>query len=96
MDFIIGFLRTVRHHDSIMVIMDRLKKVAHFIPVKSTFSSNDVSHVFIVDVVRLHGVPKKIVSDKDEKFTSNFWKELFARLGIEMAFSTTYHLQTFG
>jgi len=81
MDFITSILRTTRHHDSIMVVMDRFTKVAHFIPVKSTFSASDVEHVFIRYVVRLHGVPKNIFPNKDEKFTSKFWKELFAGLG---------------
>jgi len=92
MDFIIGFPTTVRQHDSIMVIVDRLTKVSHFIPMKSTFLTSDVAHVFIRDVVRLHGVPNKIVSNSDAKFTSMFWKELFASLGTKLAFSTIYHL----
>ena len=96
MDFIIGFLKIVRHHDSIMVVVDMLEKVTHFIPVKTTYSVSDVAHVFIRDVVRLHGVPKNIVSDKDAKFTSKFWKELFAGLGTELAFNTTYNPQTDG
>jgi len=96
MEFITGFPRTLRQHDSIMVVVYRLTKVAHFIPVTSTFSASDVTKVFIRDVVRLHGVPKKIVSDRDAKFTSKFWKELFAGLGIKLAFSTTYHLQIDG
>jgi len=79
-----------------MVVVDRLKRVAHFIPVKSTFSTSDVAQVFIRDVIRLHGVPKKIVSDKDENFTFKFWKELFSSLGTKLAFSTAYHLQTDG
>lgn len=91
MDFITGLPKTVKQHDSIMVIVDRLTKVTHFIPVKSTFSASDVAKVFIRDVVRLHGVPKKIVSDRDAKFNSKFWKELFTGLGIELAFSTTYY-----
>ena len=90
MDFIIGFPRKSRQHDSIMVVVDRFTKVAHFIPVKSTCSSSDVAHVFIRDVVRLHGVLKKIVSDRDEKFTSKFWNKLFVGLGTELAFNTTY------
>ena len=96
MDFIIGLSRIVRQHDSIMVVVDRLTKVAHFIPVKSTFSASDVAQVFIRDVVTLHGVPKNIVLDKDVKFTSKFWKELFAGLGTKLAFNTTYHRQTDG
>eukprot|EP00253_Pinus_taeda_P008402 PITA_08402 len=75
MDFITGLPKTVKQHDSIMVVMDRLKKVAHFIPVKSTFSASDVAQVFIKDVVRLHGVPKNSVCDRDVKFISKLWKE---------------------
>ena len=92
MDFIRSFPRTLRQHDSIMVVVDRLTKVSHFILVKSTFSASHVTQVFIIDVVILHGVLKKIVSDRDANFTSRFWKELLAGLGTEFAFSTTYHL----
>ena len=79
-----------------MVVVDGLTRVAHFIPVKSTYSASDVAQVFIRYVVRLHGVPRKIVSYKDAKFTSKFWKVLFTGLGIELAFSTTYHPQKYG
>jgi len=83
----------MKQHDSIMVVVDRLTKVAHFILLKYTFSARDVAQVFIRDVFRLYSVPKKIVSIRDEKFTYKFWKELFAGLDIELAFSTTYHPQ---
>jgi len=56
-------------------------KIAHFIPVNSTFSASNVAWVFIRDLVRFHGVPKKVFSDMDSKLTSKFWKELFAGLG---------------
>ena len=69
MDFITGLSRIVRQHDSIMVMVDRLTKVVYFILVKSTFSSSNVAQIFIKYVVRLHGVPKTIVSERDEKFT---------------------------
>lgn len=75
-----------------MLVVDKLKKVAHLIRVKSTYSYNDVAQVFIKDVERLHGVLKNIMLDKDAKFTSMFWKELFAGLGIELAFNTSYHM----
>ena len=91
MDFITILLRTSRQHDSIMVVIDRLMKVAHFIPVKYTYSNNDVAQVFMRDVVRLHGVPKNIVSDRDENFTSKFWKELFGGLGTWLDFNIAYH-----
>lgn len=95
MDFITGFSRTFRQHDSITVVVDKLTKLVHFNLVKSTYTTTDVSQVFIKDIVRFHGVPKNIISNRDVKFTSRFWKELFAGSGIELAFSTTYHPQTY-
>ena len=94
MDFITVISRIPRQLDYIMVMVDRLRKVAHFIVVKTTYSTSEVAQVFIREIVRLHGVPKNIVSDKDAKFTSMFWKEIFAGLGTDLAFSTTYHLLT--
>lgn len=96
MDFITGFPRTSRQHDSIMVVVEILTKVAHFIQVNSNYSATNVAHVFIRDIVRLHGVSKNIMSNRDAKFTSWFWKELFVGLSIELAFSTTYHPQIDG
>ena len=96
MDFISSFPRTARQHDFIMVVVDRLKKFAHFIPVKTTYSASNVSQVLIRDIVILHGVPKNIVSNMDANFNYKFWKELFLGLGTELAFNTTYHLQTYG
>ena len=95
-EFIIGQPRTLKKYDSIMVVVDRLSKVAHFIAVKSTNSASQVAQIFIREIVRLHGVPKKIISNRDAKFTSMFLKELFASLGKKLAFSTTHHLQTDG
>ena len=81
MDFITSFLRTYRQHESIMVVLDRLTKVAHFIPIKYTYSTIYVTQVFIRNVVKLHGVPKNIVSDMDAKFNSILWNDLFVGLG---------------
>jgi len=81
MDLITGILRTARKNDSIMFVVKRLSKVVHFITLKTKYSTSEATQVFIREIVRLHGVPKKIVSDRDEKFTSKFWKELFASLG---------------
>ena len=74
-----------------MVLIERLRKIYHFIPVKTAYSSSEVAHVFIWEIMILHGFLKKIVSDRDAKFTSKFWKELFVGLGIELALSITYH-----
>ena len=94
MDFITGLPMTWRQHDSIMVVVDKLKKVAHFIPVKSTYETGDIAKIFMKEIFKLHGLPKAIVSDRDVKFTSNFWKGLFVDLGTKLNFSTAYHPQT--
>jgi len=96
MDFIIGFPMTVRHHDSIMVVVEKLTKVAHFIPVKSTHKTNDIAKIFMKEIFKLHGFPKTIILDRYTKFTSNFWKGLLKYLGTQLKFSTTYHPQTNG
>ena len=81
MDFITGLPMTWRQHDSIMVVVDKLTKEAHFILVKSTHKTNDIANIFIKDIFKLHGLPKAIVSDRDVKFTSSFWKG--CRFGYE-------------
>jgi hypothetical protein len=72
MYFIIGFPITTKLHDSIMVVVDKLTKDAHFIPLKTTHKAVDVADIFLKEVARLHRIPKMIVSDRDSKFTSNF------------------------
>ena len=79
-----------------MVVIDKLSKVAHFVAVKTTNSASEVSQIFIKEIVRLHGVPKKIISSRGAKFTSRFWKELLGGLGVELACSTTYQMQMNG
>jgi hypothetical protein len=74
MDFITGLPRTGKLHDLIMVVVDKLTKFAHFIPLKNTHKAADVVDIFMKEVARLHGIPKTIVSDRDPKFTSNLWK----------------------
>ena len=72
MDFITGFPRTSKLHDSIMVVVDKLTKAAHFISLKTTHKAADVVDIFMKEVARLHVIPKTIVSNRDSKFTSNF------------------------
>ena len=96
MDFIIGLSMTWRQHDSIIVVVEKLRKVAHFILVKSTHKTDDIVKIFMKEVFKLHGLPKAIASDRDVKFTSNFWKGLFAYLGTKLNFHLTYHPQTDG
>ena len=91
MDFIRGLSMTWRQYDSIMVVVDNFRNVAHFIPVKSTNKTYDIAKNFKRKIFKLHGLPKAIVFDRDVKFTSNFWNGLFANLGTKLNFSTAYH-----
>ena len=96
MDFVTG-LPTVRgRYDSIWVIVDRLTKSAHFIPVWTKYTTEKLAEVYIREIVRLHGVPESIVSDRDPKFTPRFWKSLQEHLGTKLLFSTAFHPQTDG
>jgi hypothetical protein len=96
MDFIIGLPKSTKKNDSIMVVVDKLSKSAHFIPVKSTCKAIDIANIFMKEIFRMHGMPKEIVSNRDTKFTSNFWKSLMVGLETKFLFSTTYHPQTDG
>ena len=96
MDFITGLPRTSKQHDPIMVVVDKLTKAAHFIPLKTTHKEAYVVDIFIKEVARLHGIPKTIVSDRDPKFTSNFWTGLFKGFETNLNFSTTYHPKSDG
>nr|CAE05068.2 OSJNBa0094P09.7 [Oryza sativa Japonica Group] len=96
MDFITGLPKTQGGYDSIWVIVDRLTKVARFIPVKTTYGGNKLAELYFARIVSLHGIPKKIVSDRGSQFTSHFWKKLQEELGTRLNFSTAYHPQTDG
>jgi transposase InsO family protein len=96
MDFIGGLPRTQSGYDFIWVIMDRLTKVAHFIPVKTTYSGPQLAELYMLRIVCLHGVPKKIVSDRGMHFTLTFWERLHEALDTQLHFSSAYHPQTDG
>jgi hypothetical protein len=96
MDFIVGLPRTRTGYDSIWLVVDRLTKAAHFIPVKITYNSAVLAELYMARIVCLHGVPKKIVSDRGTQFTSHFWQQLHEALGTHLNFSSTYHPQTDG
>jgi hypothetical protein len=81
MDFVTGLPRTQKGNDSIWVIIDRLTKVAHFITVKTTFGGAALARIYLKEIVRLHGIPRKIVSDRGTQFTSKFWKGLQQAMG---------------
>lgn len=91
MDFIMGLPRIGKLHDSIMVVVDKLTEASHFIPLKTTHKEAEIVDIFMKEVARLHEIPKTIVSDRDPKFTSNFWKGLFKGFRMNLKFSTAYH-----
>ncbi|WVZ50601.1 LOW QUALITY PROTEIN: hypothetical protein U9M48_001841 [Paspalum notatum var. saurae] len=96
MDFVVGLPRTPKGKDAIWVVVDRLSKVAHFIPYRSTNSASDLAPIYVREIVRLHGVPKTIISDRDSKFNSKFWQSLQSALGTDVVLSTAFHPQTDG
>jgi hypothetical protein len=91
MDFITKFPRTRKQHDVIMVVVGKLTKASHFIPMKVTHKETNVSYIYIREVACLHGIPKTIVSDRDPNFTSNFWRGLFKGFRKNINFNTAYH-----
>ena len=74
----------------------KLTKASHFIPVKSTYKADSIAKIFMKEIFRLHGLPKAIISDRNTKFNSNFWKGLFAYLGTKLNFNIAYHPETDG
>ncbi|TYK11044.1 ty3-gypsy retrotransposon protein [Cucumis melo var. makuwa] len=94
MDFITRLPRTLRGFTVIWVVVDRLTKSAHFVPGKSTYTASKWAQLYMSEIVRLHGVPVSIVSDRDARFTSKFWKGLQTVMGTRLDFSATFHPQT--
>jgi hypothetical protein len=96
MDFVVGLPNTSRHHDSIWVIVDRLTKTAHFLPVHTTHKTEKYVEFYIDQIVRLHGIPKTIMSDRGALFVAHFWEQLQKSLGFTVIRSSAYHPQTDG
>jgi len=94
MDFVIHIPHTLRKHDSIWVIVDRLTKTAHFLPIDLRISMQKLAQIYIREIIRLHGVPSSIVSDRDPRFTSRFWQTLQEAIGTGLRLSSAYHPQT--
>ncbi|KAD7478106.1 hypothetical protein E3N88_01242 [Mikania micrantha] len=96
MDFITKLPLTAKRHDTIWVIVDRLTKSAHFLPIRETYTSEKLSELFVKEIITRHGVPVSIVSDRDTRFVSRFWKRFHESMGTRLNISTAYHPQTDG
>ena len=96
MDFLMALPRTQRGFNSVWIIVDRLTKSAHFLPMKDTDTLEHLAKLYVQEIIRLHGVPVSIVSDRDPRFTSKFWKSLQKEMGTKLEMSTAFHPQTDG
>ena len=94
MDFITGLPKRKKQNDSIFIVIDKLSKVAHFIPVKSTYTAVNIDDIFLKEIFILHGIPKAIISNRGVNFIGNFWRSVFSGLETQLNFSTAYHPQT--
>ena len=96
MDFIMDLPRTVNGSNAIMVVVDKLTKFVHLIPTVKTVSAEETARLFIANVYQFHGLPKVIITDRDTRFTSMFWKAFCKRLNLDSRYSTAFHPQTDG
>jgi hypothetical protein len=96
MDFIVGLPLTARRHDSIFVVVDTLTKSAHFIPMRTTYQAPNIAIIFFNEIVRLHDMSKRIISNRGSVFTGRFWMSFQGALGTQLNFSTAYHPETDG
>ncbi|KAJ4966256.1 hypothetical protein NE237_018105 [Protea cynaroides] len=96
MDFVMGLPLTPRVVDAVWVIVDRLTKTARFKPIRPQYTLERLAKLYVDNIVRLHGVPESVVSDRDPRFTSKFWEGLQKAMGTTLKFSTAFHPQTDG
>ena len=91
MDFVTSLPRSPKGHEAIWVIVDRMTKTSHFIPVKMNYSLDQLAQIYIDEILSLYRIPVSIVSDRDPRFTSKFWESLHKALDTNLSFSTAFH-----
>ena len=96
LDFITGLPKSRNQYDSIWVIFDRLAKSAHFLSVRTNYTGDDYAKIYIEEIVRLHGAPVSIISDRGTQFYSQFWRSFQRVLGTQVNLRTSFHPQTDG
>jgi Reverse transcriptase (RNA-dependent DNA polymerase)/RNase H-like domain found in reverse transcriptase/Integrase zinc binding domain/Chromo (CHRromatin Organisation MOdifier) domain/gag-polyprotein putative aspartyl protease/Integrase core domain len=96
MDLITALPRTTAGNDAIAVFVDRLSKMTHFVAVTTDISAKGLANVFHDTIIKLHGMPEEIISDRDPRFSSEFWRQLMSKLGTKVKMSTAFHPQTDG
>ncbi|MCO5573892.1 hypothetical protein L7F22_027667 [Adiantum nelumboides] len=96
MDFIFDLSRTQSDHHGIWTVINKFSKQAHFIPMKKTVKPDHLARLFVAQIFKLRGMPETIVSDRDPRFTSLFWKAIWENVGTRLQFSSSFHPQTDG
>jgi len=95
LDFMTGLPKS-KGYEAIFVVVDRLSKYSHFILLKHPYTAKSIAELFVKEIVRLHGIPKSLISDRDPLFVSHFWLELFKLQGTKLQMSFSYHPETDG